>query len=108
MYIRMSPLHSSCVGVVLLQCSDEERNVIVGNVEFQRLFVTRFSPQRFRVPTASRCGACGAVLIGAAHGRNACTALPGILPPRLALISKLQHLIAPEKLLWVFPQVSRS
>jgi len=31
-------LHSSGVGVVLLQCGDEERNLIVGNVEFHGVF----------------------------------------------------------------------
>jgi hypothetical protein len=36
-------LHSLRVGVVVLQCGDEERNVIVGNVEFHSAFlVTRF------------------------------------------------------------------
>src|SRR6266853_4141235 len=38
-------LHSSCVGVVLLQCSDEERNVIVGNVEFHSAFCHQGFPR---------------------------------------------------------------
>ena len=38
-------LHSSCVGVVLLQCSDEERNVIVGNVEFHSAFLSPGFPR---------------------------------------------------------------
>ena len=51
-------LHSSCVGVVLLQCSDEERNVIVGNVEFHSAFLSpgfpRAIPRADRYPAAER------------------------------------------------------
>jgi hypothetical protein len=44
--------HSFGVGVVVLQCDDEERNVIVGNVEFHSAFCHQVFPAA--IPRADR------------------------------------------------------